>query len=108
MDFKDLHVIREMFAEFASYQDVEQLHFDKYQRKLAYKREWYRMNKARACAKQHEYYRANRERISAYDRARKNTDEARSKRRAKHVCGPSKPWQVAWYERKKSVAKGVK
>jgi hypothetical protein len=103
--FKDLHLIREMFAELSSCQDVECLHFSKYQRKLAYKREWYRFNKQRACAKQREYYRTNKERINLLDKLRKNTDEARANRKAKHVRGPSKPWQRAWYERQKLAKK---
>ena len=88
-----------MFAELDPHRALEAAHYDAYQAKLAYKREWYRFNKERVCAHQRAYYRANKPRINAYDKQRKNTDEVRARRRAKHVPGPQKPSQRAWYER---------
>lgn len=80
MAFRDLATIGEMFRELSG-SDLEQACFDAYQRKLAYRREWYRFNRARVCAHQRAYYRANKPRINAYDKRRKNTEDARAKRR---------------------------
>jgi len=100
--FRDLHTIGQLFAEYAAEGRIEAAHYDAYQRKLAYKREWYQFNRARVCAHQRAYYRANQATISAKDKARKNTEAERARRRARHKPGPSKPSQRAWYERKKA------
>jgi hypothetical protein len=101
MEFRDLHEIGAMFRELGSGGVLEQACFDAYQRKLAYKREWYRFNRERVCAHQRAYYRANKATINEKDRARKNTDRVREMRRDEHKPGPQKPSQRAWYERKK-------
>lgn len=77
----DRLAIAEMFAEFGGCGHLEGALFDAYQRKLAYKREWYQFNKSRACAAQRAYYKKNRPRISAYDKRRKTTDRDRKERR---------------------------
>lgn len=107
MAFRDLHAIGQLFAEYAGEGRLEVAHYDAYQRKLAYKREWYQFNRARVCAHQRAYYRANKATISAKDKARKNTEAERRRRRAKHKPGPSKPSQRAWYERKKAQRKAA-
>jgi len=48
--FRDLHAIGQLFAEYAGEGRLEVAHYDAYQRKLAYKREWYQFNRARVCA----------------------------------------------------------